>query len=167
MAWCVASGEWAGEAAARYAEARGPHVGEAEVRALGGVGLRPEEPADEPPDPRQQIKRVQAEVLPLDKGLWREAAALASSLAAVDGVWGELRRHGAGASGRETLKTREAAALTATARWIHSAALARRESRGLHRRTDFPDLDPAQRHHLRIRGLEQIVITQQPTAALA
>ena len=38
----------------------------------------------------------------------------------------------------------EDAALTATARVVASAALARTESRGCHHRRDFPDTDPAQ-----------------------
>jgi L-aspartate oxidase len=40
----------------------------------------------------------------------------------------------------------EDVALTATARAVTAAALARNESRGCHHRLDFPDTDPALAH---------------------
>jgi L-aspartate oxidase len=46
----------------------------------------------------------------------------------------------------------EDAALTATARAIAVAALARTESRGCHHRADHPDTDPAQEHSVTIRA---------------
>ena len=46
----------------------------------------------------------------------------------------------------------EDAALTATARAIAVAALARTESRGCHHRADYPDTDPAQEHSVTIRA---------------
>ena len=42
----------------------------------------------------------------------------------------------------------EDVALTATARAVAAAALARTESRGCHHRDDFPDTDPALAHSL-------------------
>ena len=42
----------------------------------------------------------------------------------------------------------EDVALTATARAVAAAALARTESRGCHHRADFPDTDPALAHSL-------------------
>lgn len=44
----------------------------------------------------------------------------------------------------------EDAALTATARMVAAAALARTESRGCHHRSDHPDTDPAQAHSRRL-----------------
>ena len=44
-------------------------------------------------------------------------------------------------------KSAEDANLLIVARAVVASALARRESRGGHFRTDFPDTDPAQAHH--------------------
>ena len=44
----------------------------------------------------------------------------------------------------------------ATARWMYSSALERRETRGMHRRQDYPELDAAQQHHLISGGLDQV-----------
>ena len=63
----------------------------------------------------------------------------------------ELRAHLAG-----TLRAREAAALTATARWCLTAALHRRESRGIHTREEFPALAPHLAMRQILRGLDQI-----------
>ena len=42
--------------------------------------------------------------------------------------------------------------------------MARTESRGMHRRGDFGSLDPAQRHHLISKGLDEIQVTAIPAA---
>jgi succinate dehydrogenase/fumarate reductase flavoprotein subunit len=42
--------------------------------------------------------------------------------------------------------------------------MARTESRGMHRREDFGSLDPAQRHHLISKGLDEIQVRAIPAA---
>jgi succinate dehydrogenase/fumarate reductase flavoprotein subunit len=71
---------------------------------------------------------------PFDKNLFRTGARLNISRDALDSLWTELADHApAGA-----LAWREAAALVAAARWSIASADRRNESRGMHRREDFP-----------------------------
>lgn len=58
--------------------------------------------------------------------------------------------------GRSTLNARPAAAMTAHARWMYRSALARPETRGLHRRDDAPSTDPALAHRIVTGGLDQV-----------
>jgi len=65
------------------------------------------------------------------------------------------------------LRTREAAAMTAVARWMYRSALARTESRGMHRRMEHAGADPAQRHYLTSGGLDAVFVSRRPAPALA
>jgi succinate dehydrogenase/fumarate reductase flavoprotein subunit len=69
-------------------------------------------------------------------------------------MWSAIRDH-FGGEGLEALRSREAASLTATARWCYAAALARTETRGIHRRTDMPATDSAQAHRLLVTGTDR------------
>ena len=76
-------------------------------------------------------------MLPLDRNFFRREPTLRRSLDRLDACWTDLQRHGPG-DGLAAVKAREAAALTATSRWAYRSALARAESRGMHRRRDMP-----------------------------
>jgi succinate dehydrogenase/fumarate reductase flavoprotein subunit len=165
-AWAISSGTWAGRAAARFAAATAqaqsptPH-------ACGEIGLRARaQPKD--CDSDALIALIQAEVLPLDKNLFRSGAGLLHSLTILDAAWRDARAHLA-ATGRARVRTREVGALLACARFAYRAALARHESRGLHQRLDAPELDPAQTHSLASAGLDEIQTRryqyQEPTAS--
>lgn len=52
--------------------------------------------------------------------------------------------------------------MTAHARWMYTAALARTESRGMARRQEFPDLDPAQHRRLITGGLDEVWTAPEP-----
>ncbi|MEU6754584.1 pyridine nucleotide-disulfide oxidoreductase, partial [Spirillospora sp. NPDC046719] len=97
--------------------------------------------------------------------LLRRGDRLAAALASLDGTWrelrGTLREDGAG-----IVRARSAAAMAAHARWMYNAALARTETRGMHKRLDLPEQDPAQRHRLVTGGLDE-VWTRPETGALA
>jgi succinate dehydrogenase/fumarate reductase flavoprotein subunit len=45
--------------------------------------------------------------------------------------------------------------MLATARWICASAVERRETRGIHRRRDFPALKDAPPRSLRLRGVDE------------
>jgi succinate dehydrogenase/fumarate reductase flavoprotein subunit len=66
------------------------------------------------------------------------------------------------------VRNRQAAAMTAHARWMYHTALARTETRGMAKRLDFPDQDPAQHRRLTTGGLDSIwVRPERLTAAVA
>ncbi|MFD9408753.1 FAD-dependent oxidoreductase [Streptomyces sp. NPDC059989] len=155
-AWAISSGSWAGRGAARYALSLGS--GRAAHRALtpaGGAGLRPAGTAGPAGGHRDAVALVQAEVLPYDKNYLRHGTVLADSLRTLDGAWAELRTSLYG-EGADRVRARQAAAMTAHARWMYAAALARTESRGMARRLDHPEQDPRLHHRITVGGLDRV-----------
>ncbi|WP_457033856.1 FAD-binding protein [Kitasatospora sp. P5_F3] len=152
-AWAMSSGSWAGRGAAGYALALGTGAARRAVSPAGGAGLRPLGSRDT--DPREVIRTVQGEVLPYDKNYLRHGAVLTGALGVLDDAWARLR-NGLHGTGREAVLARQAAALTANARWMYRSALARTESRGMARRLDFPGQDAAQHHRIASGGLDEV-----------
>jgi len=152
-AWALSSGLIAGEAASRRAATTGPRA-DAPAQAAGQAGLRPRRQAA-----AVALATVQRPMLDLDLNLFRDGTALARSLGQLGSLWGELADHATAPDAghvRQVLRQREAAALAANARWCALAALQRTESRGMHRRTDLPQSDPAQAHRLLVGGLDKL-----------
>lgn len=106
-------------------------------------------------DYRQIIGAVQNEVIPYDKNYFRSDHQLRSSLEVLDDMRSEIRLSLRG-DGVGTIKAREAAATVATARWMYRSALVRTETRGMHKRDDFPKLDPNQHHRILSGGLDEV-----------
>ncbi|MFB9319246.1 FAD-binding protein [Cryptosporangium minutisporangium] len=154
-AWAIASGSWAGAGAAAFAARQGDLHASRTVRPTGTAGLRPTGTPGAADDYRDVIRTVQAEVLPYDVGHLRDGDRLSASLAELDATWARVRASLDGV-GADAVRARGAAALLAAARWLHGAALARTESRGVHQRSDFRALDPAQAHRISVGGLDQI-----------
>jgi succinate dehydrogenase/fumarate reductase flavoprotein subunit len=156
--WAMASGVWAGRGAAEFAGKVGPSHHRRMVSAAGGVGLRPAEKPDDTVTAASLITAVQQEILPIGHTFFRTDAGLRASFARLDSAWSEARgrlwaQH---APAAELVRAREAAAMVATARWLLASAIERRETRGLNRRLDFPQADPAQAHRLLSGGLDDV-----------
>ncbi|MBY8862604.1 FAD-binding protein [Nocardia sp. CA2R105] len=130
--WAMSSGAWAGAGAARFATGRGRR---GPVRLVPGAGLH----GGSGLDPRAVIGLVQEHTLPMRRSYRRSADSLRNSIAELDALW-PATEFALGGSGADRLHAREAAALLAVARWTKYSALARTESRGIHRRTDHPQI---------------------------
>ena len=162
-AWAISSGTWAGRAAARFAR-REHRSRRRPLVAAGTAGLRPPGSAGPVDEYRQVQTLVQEQVLPYDRNYLRTAAGLTPALATLDDTWRRLRASLA-APGADAVRARQVAAMTAHARWMYRSALARTETRGMHKRLDHPDQDPAQHHRLLSGGLDEVWVRPLTTAA--
>jgi succinate dehydrogenase/fumarate reductase flavoprotein subunit len=167
--WAFASGTFAGKSAVNFARRVAGPLQARRVERIGAGGLRPAGQRRDDVAVKDLIASVQSEMIPFDRNYWRSGPNLAASIARFDREWAALRdglapaaTNDPRAAARELLRVREAAAMLATARWINVSALERTETRGLHRRSDFPNLDPAQTHHLITGGLDKVWLRRQP-----
>ncbi|MFJ7794016.1 FAD-dependent oxidoreductase [Pseudomonas sp. NPDC096950] len=160
-AWALSSGQWAGRGAAQLARQKPAHS--ASLQGFNGVGLQPRAALTQT-RPNDLIQRIQAETHPLDKNLFRSGQQIDRSLQALENVWDEVR-DGLPADPHNPLKAREIAAMAATARWCYRAAEQRQESRGMHQRSDTPEQNPLFDAHLRIAGVDQPWLRQDPVLA--
>lgn len=150
-AWALSSGQYAGRGAAR--RALGKPERSVSLQGFGNAGLQ-SRPSLSATRPNELIQRIQAEVHPLEKNLFRSGSQIGRSLQALDNVWDEVRE-GLSVDPHNPLRAREIAAMAATARWCYSAAEQRKESRGMHQRSDTPEQNPLFDAHLRIAGVDQ------------
>jgi succinate dehydrogenase/fumarate reductase flavoprotein subunit len=145
--WALATGVWAGAAATRFAAS----IGQAHAsRAATGLATKGTGQASDLTSVRAGIQR---EILPLDRSFFRTGSQLDASASALESTWSDALAHQDGgdyASARETL------AMAATARWMVASSRQRSESRGIHRRTDLPQTDPAQTHRIISGGLDRV-----------
>jgi succinate dehydrogenase/fumarate reductase flavoprotein subunit len=160
-AWAMSSGSWAGQGAADYARQVGPAT-KRSLSSAGTVALR--ERPNRSFRPAELTRAVQDEVFPYELNYFREAGRLGGSLHRLDALWIEVAGADA-ATGGDVLRAREGAAMLATARWMYRSGLARQESRGMHRRDDFPDQDDRQRHYITTGGLDEVWTSVRPHAA--
>lgn len=159
--WAIASGWWAGHGAAQHAR-RQPGRDPERLRALGTTGLRGSG-ARERIDLVDAAHAVHGEIAPLDRSYWRTGETLAASAAALEELWTTLNA-GPSTTGIERLRAREVAAVTASARWTVAAALLRTESRGVHRRRDFPAEDESQARRILVAGLDRVTAVREAPA---
>lgn len=107
------------------------------------------------------IQAVQAEVFPYEKNYFRTEQGLTESLGKLNYLWQELRSSQV-TSDKELIRAREATAMVATARWMYSSAIERKETRGMHKHQDYPELDANLQHHLISGGLDRVWVKNQP-----
>ncbi|WP_404294374.1 FAD-dependent oxidoreductase (plasmid) [Microvirga sp. RSM25] len=158
--WALASGWWAGQGAARHAKRQGEASFRRHAAPLGQAGLRPAATSRADLTPRDVIEAVRREVIPLEKNFFRQGDVLKGSRDRMQAIWNDVRDH-LHVKGHDRLRTREAAAISAAARWSISAALVRTESRGMHRRLDYPERQDTLRHRLLLTGADDVRISAQ------
>ena len=157
-AWAMSSGHWAGHGAADHARAIGSATGR-QVRRSGGVALV--DGGGFAMDSRTLVHVVQGQVFPFETNYFRAADRLETALAVLDNHWVQAKR-ASPAARFDAPKAREAAAMLATARWMYRSALARTETRGMHRRLDYTHSDPTQRHAFASGGLDDVWVQRLP-----
>lgn len=139
-AWAISSGYWSGKYAAEYAQTLGHKANERRVEGVGEAALRPRNNSADTLATDEVIEGVQDEVFPYDRNYFRTEKGLSESLDRLHSLWQEVRDSRI-AEQNQIVKAREAAAMVATARWMYSSALERKETRGMHKHLDYPELD--------------------------
>ncbi|MBD2666191.1 FAD-dependent oxidoreductase [Richelia sinica] len=158
-AWALSSGYWAGKSAAVYAHDLGANITQRSVETVGEAGFI--SGSQRQLHSEEIIQATQGEVFPYDRNYFRNEQGLTDSLQRLNHLWQEIRTsHSANDS--HILRTREAAAMVATARWMYSSALERKETRGMHKHGDYPELDDKQQHHLISGGLDEVWVKTAP-----
>ncbi|MGF6758111.1 FAD-dependent oxidoreductase [Paraburkholderia sp. GAS42] len=146
-AWAIATGAWAGEAASSFAASQ--RRGGASISTAAG-----DWPAYESlsiAHPAAARETLQREVLPLQVNLFRNGTRLLRATRALDDALAEP----APADGK-LATARSARALLYVAKLAYRSALERRESRALHRRSDYPRRDAARRYRQVISGFDTL-----------
>nr|WP_042341701.1 FAD-binding protein [Calothrix sp. PCC 7507] len=161
-AWASASGVWAGEAAVTYGQKLGEKVNKRSLHRIGNAAV--DRDSNRTFDPTAVIKAVQAEVLPCDRNLFRTEQNLSASLNKLHHLWNEVRH--TSATSNQQIQAREAAAMVATARWMYATALERKESRGMHKHEDYPQLDVKQQHRLISGGLDSVWVKPEQNISI-
>lgn len=90
---------------------------------------------------------------------------MSASLNRLNHLWQEIRN--SQIANENIIKAREAAAMVATARWMYNSAIARQETRGMHKHLDYPELDPKQQHYLVSGGLDRVWVKPEPVVKKA
>lgn len=164
IAWCLVSAKWAAQAA--VAAAQPAPAPQQALHGLGGIGLRPRGAASNAPSAAIR-QGVQAEILPIEKNVFRTLGGIRASLDKLETLWDQASAGLAPNADQSPRHTRETAAMLAGARWIYRSASERRETRGMHRLQELPHADPAQQDRIIITGLDDIRLQRIPVTQAA
>ncbi|AFY31729.1 FAD-dependent oxidoreductase [Calothrix sp. PCC 7507] len=164
-AWAISSGYWSGHSAAEFAKSLGNQAFQRQVKGVGAAGFTSGKEHPHTFASNEIIQAVQNEVFPYDRNLFRTEQGLSASLARLNHLWQEIRDSQV-ESESQLIRAREAAAMVATARWMYSSALERKESRGMHKHLDYPQQDANQQHYLISGGLDQVWVKPEPLNSL-
>lgn len=165
--WAICSGTWSGAGAAAYALAQPLTADRRRLKPAGRVGFASGDAGGNRSDTRSLIAGIQREVFPLEINYFRSEAGLRQSLDRLDALWPQVYGLPTVGTVQERVRSREAAAMAATARWMYTAALARKETRGMHTLAEYPDPDPSQQHRLLVAGLDEIAVRPDPVPTAA
>ncbi|WP_375345621.1 FAD-dependent oxidoreductase [Priestia megaterium] len=155
-AWAISSGCWSGKAAAAFAVKQGKNARSRHAKGLSEAsGITKSVASSDAADTKEMIASVQREVFPYDRSWFRSEARLQDSLTRLNAVWNELK-NGVYDKERNIVRSRELASMTATARWMYTSALERKETRGMHRRDDFPFMDSKQHYRILSGGVQEV-----------
>ncbi|NMD70935.1 FAD-binding protein [Bacillus sp. DNRA2] len=157
-AWAISSGQWSGDAAAKYALTFNRKKHNRVLKRKQVVGIQQQAASKDHLSANELTKLVQAEVTPLDINLFRTSDKLTPSLTRLNNLWEEARET-LGEADRDIVRVREAAAMLATSRFMYTTALERKETRGMHKRLDYPSIDDKQQYRLITSGLDEIRVT--------
>ncbi|RCJ20027.1 pyridine nucleotide-disulfide oxidoreductase [Nostoc sp. ATCC 43529] len=160
-AWAISSGYWSGQSAAEYVHSLKEQKAQPQLKGVGEVALNSQSDRFDKFATDEVIQAVQGEVFPYEKNLFRTEQGLTESLARLNHLWQEIRTSQV-TSNQELIRAREAAAMVATARWMYSSAIERKETRGMHKHLDYPEQDPNQQHYLISGGLDRVWVKTQP-----
>ena len=154
-AWAMSSGYWSGEGAANFALKQGIHASNREAKGLSVASQITQHPVrkSSAASSKEIVKSIQNEVFPYDRNWFRTGESLQASLTRLNSIWDELKQ-GLQVENVDKVRVREIASMTATARWMYASALERKETRGMHRREDFPEIDERQHYRILSGGLE-------------
>ncbi|MBE9210310.1 FAD-binding protein [Nostoc sp. LEGE 06077] len=163
-AWAISSGYWAGNSAGQYALSLGQKVHQRRVSGVGEAALQLKTQKTSSPNINEFIQAVQTEVFPYNRNYFRTEKGLSDSLSRLNSLWQIIRDTHIEDS--QLIRAREAAAMVATARWMYSSALERKETRGMHKHQDYPQQDANQQHYLISGGLDQVWVKTEPLSSV-
>lgn len=158
--WAMCSGSWSGQGAARYALSQPKTADNRQLIAAGRYGMPAGADSPETLEVKPLIAAIQREILPLEINYFRSEPIISAALKRLDALMPYLSGQ-VPATVQGTVQSREAAAMLAVGRWIYTAALARKESRGLQKLAEYPQLDPRQTHRLILSGIDKIGISTE------